>query len=259
MEKKMTDDQEFLEAELAQLADGSLPASREAELREELRRSPDLARALAEQEQAISLIRASDVQAPDSLRTWLHEQTRESRERRRPSWLRPRIAFPAAAGAAVAAAALALVLVLSGGGSSAPNLTQATSAAVAPATMPAPTEASETTLDISTAGIPFPYWHETVGWDTVGARVDSLAGRHAVTVFYRSPYGERVGYTIVSGPPLPVNGGTTVTSHGIPFTFKRFGSARMVTWLRNGHTCVIAGHGISNLRLLHLATADIPD
>ena len=32
----------------------------------------------------------------------------------------------------------------------------------------------------------------------------------------------------------------------------------MVTWLRNGHTCVIAGRGVSNPMLLHLATADIP-
>ncbi|MGN6167534.1 MAG: hypothetical protein ACTHQQ_05105, partial [Solirubrobacteraceae bacterium] len=95
----MTDDSQFLEAELARLADGSLPAAREAALREELQRSPDLARALAEQEQAISLLRAADdVAAPASLKLWLDEQTQPARDKQpRRQWLgwRPRIVVPA--------------------------------------------------------------------------------------------------------------------------------------------------------------------
>ncbi len=259
MDKDMIDDDPaFLEAEMARLADGSLPAERQAELREELQRSPALAQALAEQERAISMLRATDVAAPDSLRQWLHEQTRERPARRRLR-LRPRFAFPAAAAVAVAAVAAAIVLAVSGGSTN-PNLTQATRAALAASTMPAPSESHDgaTTLDVSAAGIQFPYWEQTIGWRALGSRIDSLSGRHAVTVFYAGPAGHRVGYTIVTGPPLPVRGGTTVTRHGIPFTFQRVGSARMVTWLRNGHTCVIAGRGVSNPMLLHLATADIP-
>lgn len=260
MDKKMIDDDpELLEAEMARLADGSLPAARQAELREELQRSPALARALAEQEQAVSMLRAADVPAPDSLRQWLQEQTSERRAPRRRLRLRPRFAFPAAAGVAVAAVAAAIVLALSGGSTS-PSLTQATRASLAASTMPPPSESNDgaMTLDVSAAGIRFPYWEKTIGWRALGFRVDSLSGRHAVTVFYAGPAGHRVGYTIVTGPPLNVSGGKTVTSHGIPYTFKQVGSARMVTWLRNGHTCVIAGRGVSNPMLLHLATADIP-
>ena len=68
----------------------------------------------------------------------------------------------------------------------------------------------------------------------------------------------RVGYTIVTGPPVTVRGGVTVTSHGIPYTLKRVGPARLITWLRNGHTCVIAGQGVTYRTLLRLATADLP-
>lgn len=258
MDEKMTDDQpEFLEAEMARLADGSLPAARQAELREELQRSPALAQALAEQQHAIEVLRAADVRAPDSLRQWLQEQTRDKPARR--LRLRPRFALPAAATVAVAAVAAAIVLAVSDGSSS-PSLTQATQAALAPPTMAAPSESNDgaMTLDVSAAGIPFPYWEKSIGWRALGSRTDSLSGRHAVTVFYAGPAGHRVGYTIVTGPPIHVGGGTTVTSHGVPFTFQRLGSARMVTWLRNGHTCVIAGRGVSNPMLLRLATADIP-
>jgi hypothetical protein len=256
----MSDDSQFLEAELARLADGSLPESREAELRDAVRHSPDLARALADQEHAFNLVRSADVAAPDSLRQWLDQQTdvaqpRQS-DRGRLRW-RPRIAIPALAiGLAAATAAVAVAV----SGSSAPTLGQATQAALAPATLPPPSETSSgaMTIDVSAGGIRFPYWTRTIGWRTTGARTDSLTGRHAVTVFYGGRAGHRVGYTIVTGAPLPVHGGTTVTRDGIPFTFIRDGSANAVTWVRSGHTCVIAGRQIDNQTLLKLATADIP-
>jgi hypothetical protein len=261
MDDKMTEDSQFPEAELARLADGSLPTARQDELHAELQRSPALTRALAEQQQAISLVRSVDVRAPDSLRRWLEEQTQEQQQRARPkrrrSWLRPRIAFPAI-GVAVAAVAAAVVIAV-GAGSSGPTLDQATGAALAASTMPAPTESGATTLDVSAGGIQFPYWGHTVGWQAEGARVDSLAGRHVVTVFYRDMDGSsRVGYTIVTGEPVHVNGGAIVTSHGIPFTLRRAGSARSISWVRNGHTCVIAGRGVTYATLLKLATADVP-
>jgi hypothetical protein len=260
MDEEMTNDSQFPEAELARLADGSLPAARQEELNAELQRSPALTRALGEQEQAVSLLRAIDTPAPDSLRRWLQEQTQEHQRtspKRRRSWLRPRIAFPAL-GVAVAAVA-AVVVIAVGGGNSAPTLDQATRAALAPSTMPAPTESGAMTLDVSAGGIQFPYWEHTIGWEAKGARVDSLAGRKAVTVFYRDMDGtRRVGYTIVTGAPVHVNGGVSITSHGIPYTLKRSGPTRLITWVRNGHTCVIAGQGVTYRTLLKLATADLP-
>ena len=258
MEEQMNQDSQFSEAELARLADGSLPAERQDELHTELQRSPALTSALAEQRRAISLVRAIDVPAPDSLRQWLESQTQEEPEKRRRRWSFPRLAFPAAIGVAVAAVAAAVVIAI-GGGSSSPTLGQAAQAAVAPSTMPAPTEAGAMTLDVSTAGIPFPYWEDTVGWRAAGARADSLAGRRAFTVFYKDQDGaRRVGYTIVTGPPVKVSGGATITSHGIQYTLKRAGSTRLITWLRNGHTCVIAGNQVTFPTLLKLATADLP-
>jgi hypothetical protein len=273
MDKKMNDDDsQFPEAELARLADGSLPAARQAELEAELRRSPDLSRVLAEQEQALSLVRAVDVPAPDSLRRWLETQVHETQvhehqvdehqvdeqpeksPKRRRSWGVPRFAFVGAIGVAAAAVAAAVVIAV-GGGSSGPTLGQAAHAALAASTMPAPSEAGARTLDVSAAGIPFPYWADTVGWRARGLRIDSLAGRRAVTVYYTNS-GRRVGYTIVTGPPLHVSGGVPVIMHGIPYTFMRVGSTRLITWRRNGHTCVIAGQGVTYTTLRKLATAE---
>jgi hypothetical protein len=261
MDKKMTDDLQVPEAELARLADGSLPETRQTELQAELRRSPALTSALAEQQRAVSLLRAIDTPAPDSLRQWLESQTEERQTDERPAkrrrgWAMPRFAFPAALGVAAAAIAAAVVIAV-GGGSSSPTLGQAAHAALAASTMPAPNESGAMTLDVSAGGIPFPYWEHTVGWNAIGARSDSIGGRHAVTVFYEAG-GRRVGYTIVTGPPVQVKGGVTVTAHGTPYTFMRTGSARLITWVRNGHTCVIAGHGVTYKTLLGLATADFP-
>lgn len=257
MDEQMNNDPQFDEAQLARLADGSLPPERQAEFRDQSARSPALARALAEQEHAVGVLRAVDPPAPDSLRQWLDDQTRQAPARARlPAWLSPRIAFPAAA--ALAAVVAAVIVIASSAGSNS-SFSQATRATLAPATQPAPSKGGAMTLDVSAGGIPFPYWEQTVGWHAWGMRSDTIAGHKSVTVFYSSPRGLRVGYTIVTGPPVPVSGGSTVTSHGVPYTFVRTGSARLVTWVRQGHTCIIAGRRLSNAVLLKLATADLPE
>jgi hypothetical protein len=253
----MTDfDQQPPHADLARLADGSLPASRQAELRAEVDRSPELVRALSEQQHAIALLRSTDVVAPDSLRMQVEQEirtaTRPRRRRFRFSWAIPAVTT------LTAAAAVAIVLLTGGSGSSAPSLSQATHLALAAAVYPAPSEAHANTLNETAAGITFPYWQRSVGWRAVGSRVDRLSSRSVVTVFYTNPRGERVGYAIVGGAALPVSGGTTTTKDGISFTLLRQGSARLVTWLRAGHTCVIAGREVSDQTLLALATAEIP-
>jgi anti-sigma factor RsiW len=269
MDSEMNKDSQFPEAELARLADGSLPASRQAELRGELKRSPELARALAEQERAVTLLRSADeVQAPDSLRQRIEEQAKAagaSRRRVRPRpRVRLRLAIPSVS-ALAAAVAVAVVLIASGGGTSAPTLAQptlaqATHLTLASATSPAPVESRSgaNTLDDSAAGIPFPYWRRSVAWNAVGARADRVSGREITTVFYASQSGTRVGYAIVGGSPLPVHGGSTVSRHGVQFTLLNLGGARLVTWLRSGHTCVIAGRSVSDRTLLRLASSDIP-
>jgi hypothetical protein len=36
----------------------------------------------------------------------------------------------------------------------------------------------------------------------------------------------------------------------------RAGDVNLITWVRNGHTCVIAGRNVSHATLLRLASAD---
>ena len=252
----MTDyDQQPPHADLARLADGSLPASRQAELRAEVDRSPELARALSEQQHAIALLRSTDVVAPDSLRMQVEQEIRTAN---RPRRRRFRLTWALSAATTLAAAAVVIVLLAGSGGSSGAGLSQTAQLALAAAVDPAPSEARDDTLAETAAGIAFPYWQRSVGWRAVGARVDRLSSRSVVTVFYANPRGQRVGYAIVGGAPLSVSGGTTTTKDGISFTFLRQGSARLVTWLRAGHTCVIAGREVSDRTLLALATAEIP-
>lgn len=257
MDDAMSDEMQFPEADLARFADGSLPASLRAEVQAALGASPELRSALAEQERAVRMLRAADVGAPDSLRMQIQAMTEAASARRRRPRLRLRVLLPGATAlAAVAAAAIAF-----GGGGSAPgpNLLQTARLALAPPTMAAPAEdlAHQDRLGVAVEGISFPYWDHTIGWRTLGRRSDTLAGRRIVTVFYEGHAGSQVGYTIVPGSPVPVGGGRTVEFDRVRFTLLAEGQARLVTWLRAGHTCVIAGRSVGYKTLLTLATTDI--
>lgn len=237
------------EATLARLADRSLPAAREAALRAEVRREPELEAALAEQEQAVALLRSLRETAPASLRARVAQTTRPAtrqRVRRRPVLLSGALAAAAAAAAAIA------VLVLGGGGTAAPSLSQAARLAVAPATRPAPAPADGVRLRLALGGIPFPNW-TALHLTTTGARIDTLRGRRVDTVFYTTRTGRRIGYAIVSGPPLAEPAGRTETVYGVRYTLTHRGATRLVSWVRNGHTCIIAGTAAPAQTLLDLA------
>lgn len=252
----MTDQRNPPEAELARLADGSLPASRQAELRAQVQRSPELTAALAEQERAVSMLRALDAPAPAALRARLDELT-DSGHARRPALRWPRaLVLPVATAFAVVVAAV--VILAGGGGTTAPTVPQTARLALAAATLPAPSvdAAHPGRLSMQAAGIPFPDWGPSTGWTTSGARTDKVGGRMIATVFYTGRHGARVGYAIVSGSALRVPRGAGVTRYGVRFTLRRQGSARLITWLRDGHTCVIAGRSVSYATLLALAGAD---
>jgi hypothetical protein len=240
----MTDQPTPPEAELARLADGSLPAGREAELRAQVNEAPQLADALAEQQRALALVRAVDEPAPATLRASVDALTSSKAGAARRWRL---VAVPAATALAVIIAALVIAL---GGSTASPGLPQATRLALSAATLPAPAvdPARPGWLRINSSGIQFANWP---GWRAVGARVDTVAGRRVVTVFYQAPDGTRVGYTIAAPPPLQA--GDQQDHYQVSYTLGRLGSARLVTWIEDGHTCVIAGHSVSYQTLLHLA------
>ena len=261
MTDPMAKDPKFPEAELARLADGSLDTARQEELRAQIRNSPALARTLAEQERAVKLLRStSEVTAPDALRARLDaliaEPSQPAKHKRR--WPRMRLGFALPAMAAVAAAVVAAVLIIGGNASTGPTLPQTARAALSASTLPAPATSATNPaqLDVSVGGLPFPDWSRNIGWRTVGQRNDTLGGRRVVTVFYAGHKGTRVGYAIVSGAPIKVSGNTSLYEGGTTYTLFKLGSARGITWRRDGHTCVIAGRGISNARLLALAGAE---
>jgi hypothetical protein len=256
MEERMTDDRKPSEGELARLADGSLPAPRQAELRAQVQGSPELTAALAEQERAVTMLRALDRPAPAALRARIDEMTGVNvgpTQARRPAraWRRT-LVLPAVTTFAVVVAAI--VLLAGGGGAGAPSVPQTARLALAANTLPAPSADSSRPgqLRMQGAGIPFPNWND-VGWASSGARVDMVGGRRIATVFYTSADGARVGYSIVSGAPLRAIPGVTRNSYG-RFTLARLGSARLVTWRQSGHTCVIASRSLGYSELLDLAS-----
>jgi hypothetical protein len=257
MDEEMTDERNPAEAELARLADGSLPGPRQVELRAQVKGSPELAAALAEQERAVTMLRALDQPAPAALRARVDELTGagERRARRPVARWRRALLVPAATALAVVVAA---VVVLSGGGGAGPTVPQATRLALAAATLPAPAvnTADPSQLKLTAAGIPFPNWAGADHWAARGARIDRLGGRMVTTVFYANQAGHVIGYAIATGSPLSDVHGRTVHMYGTTFTLARQGSARLITWVRSGHTCVIAGRGVSYHALQVLAGDD---
>ena len=47
-----------------------------------------------------------------------------------------------------------------------------------------------------------------------------------------------------------------MSRYGVAFTLQQSGGAHLISWVRHGHTCVIAGRSISYAALLALATND---
>jgi hypothetical protein len=245
------------EARLARAADGSLCESDRRELEAEVRASPEIAEELRLQGQAITFMRALDAeQAPAELHASVQSLVAaESSQKTRPRSSRRLV--PVAA-AAVAAVALVAVL-LASSGSSAPTVNQAALLALRQPTEPAPAESPGRSpkLQRAAAGITFPYWRHELGWNTSGARNDRFASRSATTVFYTpaSPAGgtARVGYTILSGTALALPKAHAVEHRGVRYLVLSDHGATVVTWRRNGHTCILAARGVAPKTLLHLA------
>jgi hypothetical protein len=189
---------------------------------------------------------AQEVEAPATLRMRLAED-RGARARPGRGRARRRFALPALGGVGLAAvAAVVLVLVGVGGSAGAPSLDDAVALALAPPTKPAPAvdPANTQLVDAEVAGIAFPnYGYAWPKWMAKGARRDRISGRDAATVVYRGPRGD-VGYTIVAGKPLdPPAGARHVQAGGLDLSIVRRDGATVVTWERDGHTCVLAGRG----------------
>lgn len=236
-------------ADLARLADGTLPDERRAELESQVAASPELARALRSQALTLDALRrtAATTGAPARLRS--------SVERR--SAKRPRRKFAPIRGAVAAgmAAVLAIVLVLPGIFSSGLTVADAAAYGGKPPTAPPPRTVTGTPqlLREQVDGVPFPNYAAKFGWKAVGVRHDRSSGHDVTTVYYRK--GSRtVAYAIVSGDALGRPNDAHAATHGnVEYRSLRADGRAVVTWRRSGHTCVMSATAVSARELVTLA------
>lgn len=202
----------------------------------------------------VEFVRSIDVPAPPELHHRIDAMVAARTPARRRRQRQLRFGFTGALAAAVIAVAL---VVASSGGSSTLTLHTAVALTQRPPTMPAPPESAndDGTLAAHVEDVAFPYWEDR-GWRATGERVDRATGRKVTTVFYHGSHGQRFGYAIVAGTPAPsVSGGLVITRGGVPYRFTVTNGVKVMTWLRDGHLCIVAGHGVSNATLLSLASS----
>jgi hypothetical protein len=160
---------------------------------------------------------------------------------RPPARTRPRLVL--AGTVATVAAAIVLALSVFVGVGDAPTIAEAARPSALAATAPAPAQDTRrpTLLRASFAGVTYPDWNQRFGWRTTGRRQDSFDGRTAETVFYQHTH-HRIGYTVVSGEPLkrPEHAQRFVVN-GLEMLAYKDGRRDVLTFERNGRTCVLAG------------------
>ncbi len=217
-----------------------------------------------EQRHIAELLRSFDTPAPESLHRRIESMvaSHQSQFVPRSSGRGVRRFSPlglASAGAVAAAVVVAAIAVGLGGGSGAPTVSfsQAAASTLRAATLPAPPEnqADHAQLAVAVDGVPFPYWEDRFGWHSTGSRTDRVDGRSITTVFYSDSSGQRIGYAILAGTPAPqAAGGVIAWRGGVSYRLLTESGAAVVTWLRDGHLCMVSGRGVSNATLLRLAS-----
>ena len=203
------------------------------------------------------LISSIDVPAPPELRERLQTMVDETRGRHSALSRHPMALRLGTAALAVTAVVIALLPAFGGSSSQELGVRQTAALALSGATLPAPAEnpSARAQLGAAVEGIPFPYWREKFGWRSSGSRLDHRDGRAIQTVFYSNPAGKRVGYAIVGGTPAPsVGGGEVRWLGGTPYHLTTLNGAGVVSWVRDGHLCVVSGRGVSPETLLALAS-----
>lgn len=212
----------------------------------------------------VEYVRSIDARAPEDLHRRIETLISEpSSERGRGSQSNRLLGRPLAlgwrlaGGFALVAVVAALVLGLTSGGSGGLTVRETSALTQRPATSGAPAENPHNGTQLAAAldGVAFPYWGERFGWSSTGARTDRIGGRTVMTVFYANDRGQRIGYAIVSGTPPPhASGGVVVWHRGESYRLLSGQGLSIVTWLRDGHLCVVAGRGVSGATLLALAS-----
>jgi hypothetical protein len=182
---------------------------------------------------------------PDSLLQRLEDMQAAAAEappapppRARLSLPRPAMAGGVALLVATAAAVVALLAGPGGGGVvEAAQLSTLPSERLAPARDPEDSRL----LQRRFAGVTYPDWTREFEWRAVGERTDELDGQATTTVFYRHTH-HRIGYTVLSGKRIDAPGDAErLNVDGLELRRFRVGKLDVVTFERNGRTCVLSG------------------
>ena len=164
------------------------------------------------------------------------DPARRHGERRRPA-ARPRLGGIRWPGAGLVAGALAVALaavVLVGGG---PGVEDVAAAAVRP-----PEDE-----------VVFPNFAGKFGWEATGTRTDEIDGRETRTVFYEKD-GREIAYTVVGGDALDQpSDADRATVEGTVIRGLEADGRQIVTWRRNGQTCVLSSTDVPRSELQTLA------
>lgn len=234
------------QALLVELADGTLAGRRRSRAERRLSDLPNGGELVERQQRVALALRAGPAVTPR-----VRAAAVRSDSWRRVAHRRPRLALVVAGPAVLAAVAFVLVTAIWGG---APTLAQAAELAARPAERVAPTPRAGTPLLAAEhEGVPFPDWSSEFGWHAVGARDDTLDDRTTRTVFYEH-MGHRIGYTIVSGDALELPpDAERVRAGGVEIALLRAGDRDIAVFVRDGHTCVLAGHVLERATLVELA------
>jgi anti-sigma-K factor RskA len=238
-------------ADLARLADGTLPVERRAEVEARVAASPQLASIVERQGATLDAVGGlGETGAPARLRADV--------DRRRAgggaaAGGRPRRVI-AGVIAAAAAAAVAAAIVLPGL-SDDPTVGDAYALSLEPPAQAAPARdpGAPQRLNADVDGVAFPNYEGKFGWEALSAREDELSGRDATTVYYERD-GRTIAYTIVAGDALDPPSDTRTTERGgVEYRTFREDDRIVVTWERGGHTCVLSGDSIDAKELVALA------
>ncbi len=214
-----------------------------------------------------------EVHAPRRLRLKIEAAARASRRRTR--WMRFRglarpvvvmspggrgalAGLPGAMAGALAIALLAVALVP--GGPAAPSLSRAAALSARGAADPPPTPDPDdpgVKLSENVNDVYFPNWSSTQGWRPTGMRRDLLKLHRAVTVYYAKG-DRRVAYTILSAPALGQPAAPVTVGNGITVRTVSLHGRILVTWRRDGSTCILTGMNVSAAQLRRLALTDPP-
>jgi hypothetical protein len=210
----------------------------------------------------VELLGAVDVRAPhvlhERVQALVDQSAANGRGARRGLWRLPGRAVLGGSMAALAVVAIGLLLALSGGSTTGLTVKEASALTLRAATMGAPTESKQVrgALTETVGDVAFPSWSYAFGYRASGARVDRVGGQTVTTVFYTDARGRRVGYAIAAGASAPrSSGGVVRRREGTPYRLiGEAGGVSVVTWVRDGHLCVIAARDVAPAKLLALAS-----